>query len=105
MSTTLVNFRLDDDVKVEMEKVCAEIGISMTTAFTVYARSIARNKRIPFDLTALPIHEPPAHLVVDTGDPASIENAIAPALDDVKKSRVIDIDTLDAYLHSKGIMV
>ena len=28
-----VNFRLDEDVKKGMEQVCAELGMSMTTAF------------------------------------------------------------------------
>ena len=30
-----VNFRMDPDLKRSMEEVCAEMGLSMTTAFTI----------------------------------------------------------------------
>ena len=32
-----VNFRMDPDLKRSMEEVCAEMGLSMTTAFEVSA--------------------------------------------------------------------
>ena len=105
MATSLVNFRLDNEVKAEMESVCAEIGISMTTAFTVYARSIARNKRIPFSLTSLPTPLSSEKLRVDMSDPASVDAALASALEDVAAARMVDVDDLDAYLRSKGIAV
>ena len=31
-----VNFRMDPDLKRSMEEVCAEMGLSMTTAFTIF---------------------------------------------------------------------
>lgn len=34
-----VNFRMDPDLKRNMEEVCAEMGLSMTTAFTIFAKS------------------------------------------------------------------
>ena len=36
-----VNFRMDPDLKRSMEEVCAEMGLSMTTAFTIF-ESVAR---------------------------------------------------------------
>lgn len=33
-----VNFRMDPDLKRNMEEVCAEMGLSMTTAFTIFAK-------------------------------------------------------------------
>lgn len=33
-----VNFRMDPDLKRSMEEVCAEMGLSMTTAFTILQR-------------------------------------------------------------------
>lgn len=39
MSKTVnVNFKLDADVKKNMEQVCSELGLSMSTAFTVFAK-------------------------------------------------------------------
>ncbi len=50
MATTMVNFRLEDKDKKGMEMVCDEIGISMSVAFTIFAKKVSREKRIPFDL-------------------------------------------------------
>lgn len=56
MSQTMVNFRMDEDLKKQMEKVCKEMGMSMTTAFTVFATKVARERRIPFELSADPFY-------------------------------------------------
>lgn len=49
-----VNFRMDADLKKSMEQVCADMGLSMTTAFTIFAKKVSREKRIPFEVTADP---------------------------------------------------
>ena len=49
--TTLVNFRLDQDTKRSMEGVCRDLGMSMTTAFTLFAKKVDRERRIPFDVS------------------------------------------------------
>jgi len=43
---------MDEELKKGMEKTCKDIGMSMTTAFTIFATKVNREKRIPFDLTA-----------------------------------------------------
>ena len=35
-----VNFRLDAAVKKNMEQVCAELGLSMSAAFTIFAKKV-----------------------------------------------------------------
>ena len=49
-----VNFRMDPDLKRSMEEVCAEMGLSMTTAFTIFAKKVSREHRIPFEVSADP---------------------------------------------------
>lgn len=49
-ASTLVNFRLDQDTKRSMESVCHDLGMSMTTAFTLFAKKVDRERRIPFDV-------------------------------------------------------
>ena len=44
-----VNFRMDADLKKSMEQTCSELGMSMTTAFTIFAKKVSREKRIPFE--------------------------------------------------------
>lgn len=51
-----VNFRLDEDVKKNMEQVCSELGLSMSAAFTIFAKKVGREKRIPFDVSIDPFY-------------------------------------------------
>lgn len=37
--TVNVNFRLDEDVKKSMEQACANMGLSMSAAFTIFKKS------------------------------------------------------------------
>lgn len=46
-----VNFRMDADLKKSMEQTCEELGMSMTTAFTIFARKVTREQRIPFEVS------------------------------------------------------
>jgi len=48
----MVNFRMDETVKKSMEQACRKMGLSMTTAFTIFATKVGREKRIPFEITA-----------------------------------------------------
>ncbi|MBR1696132.1 MAG: type II toxin-antitoxin system RelB/DinJ family antitoxin [Selenomonas sp.] len=51
-----VNFRMDSELKKNMEKVCADLGMNMTTAFTIFAKKVTREKRIPFEVSADPFY-------------------------------------------------
>ena len=51
MSQTMVTIRMDDELKAGMESVCRELGMNMTTAFTIFARKMCREQRIPFDVS------------------------------------------------------
>ena len=54
--TALVNIRMDLDLKQAMEATCRELGLNMTTAFTVFARKMTRERRIPFDVAVDPFY-------------------------------------------------
>ena len=49
--TTNVNFRLDKNLKMQFEKLCDDLGLSMSAAFTVFAKTMVRQQRIPFDVS------------------------------------------------------
>ena len=51
-----VNFRLDEDVKKSMEQTCSELGLSMIAAFTIFAKKVGREKRIPFEVAIDPFY-------------------------------------------------
>lgn len=52
MSTTLINFRLDTKLKKKLEALCEELGMNMTTAFTIFAKKMVREHGIPFWVNA-----------------------------------------------------
>ena len=51
-----VNFKLDADVKKKMESACADMGLSMNAAFTIFAKKVGRERRIPFEISADPFY-------------------------------------------------
>ena len=51
-----VNFKLDSDVKKSMEKACSDMGLSMSAAFTIFAKKVGRERRIPFEVSADPFY-------------------------------------------------
>lgn len=51
-----VNFRLDEDVKRNMEQVCSELGLTISAAFSIFAKKVSREKRIPFELSVDPFY-------------------------------------------------
>ena len=54
MAQVMINFRVDEDTKRDMELACKEMGLTMTTAFTIFAKKVGKEKRIPFEITAEP---------------------------------------------------
>ena len=51
MAQTNINIRMDSDLKKQFDLLCSELGLTMTTAFIVFARTMVRQQRIPFDIT------------------------------------------------------
>ena len=56
MAQTLVNVRMDEEVKRSMEETCKELGITMSTAFNIFARKMSRENRIPFEVSIDPFY-------------------------------------------------
>ena len=54
MAQTLVNIRMDEELKKNMEQVCQELGMNMTTAITIFAKKMTSEKRIPFEVSVDP---------------------------------------------------
>lgn len=41
---------IDDALKREFSEVCADIGLTASAAFNVFAKAVVRERRIPFEL-------------------------------------------------------
>ena len=49
---TTVSLRFDDDMKRELDEICDEMGMNLTTFFTIYAKKVLRDRKIPFEISA-----------------------------------------------------
>ena len=56
MAQTTVSVRMDDTLKKEFDTVCNDLGLSMTTAITMLAKKMTREKRIPFEVSVDPFY-------------------------------------------------
>lgn len=56
MAQAMVSFRMDESLKEQMEKTCREMGLTVTSAYTMFATKVTREQRIPFEITADPFY-------------------------------------------------
>ena len=53
---TQVNFRIEEDVKNNAEKALKDMGLTMSTAITMFLVKVGSEKRIPFEISADPFY-------------------------------------------------
>ena len=58
MSQSTVSVRMDEALKQEFDTVCNDLGLSMSTAVTMLAKKMAREKRLPFEVALDPFYSP-----------------------------------------------
>ena len=51
-----ISMRIDDEVKRSAERTLNEIGLSMSAAINIFLKTVARENRIPFELSADPFY-------------------------------------------------
>lgn len=51
MAQTNINIRMDDNLKQQFDHLCNELGLNMTTAFNIFARTMVRQQKIPFEVS------------------------------------------------------
>ena len=49
--TTNLTIRIDKELKEQAEQLFSELGMNMTTAFTVFIRQAIRERKIPFEIS------------------------------------------------------
>jgi len=50
MSTTNINFRIDEELKKQAEAILDELGMDISTAFTMFAETVVKTGKIPPEL-------------------------------------------------------
>ena len=46
-----ITIRIDDDIKKQLQELMTELGLDITTYFTMAAKQAIRERRIPFEIT------------------------------------------------------
>lgn len=56
MQQTTINIRMDENLKKQFDYVCAELGLNMSTAITIFAKKMVRENGIPFEVSFDPFY-------------------------------------------------
>lgn len=51
MATTNLTIRMDEELKQQVKELVDDLGMDMTTFFTVYAKKAVRTQKIPFEIS------------------------------------------------------
>lgn len=51
MAQTNVNIRMDETLKRQFDHLCNELGLNMSTAFNIFAKTMVRQQKIPFEVS------------------------------------------------------
>ncbi len=56
MTTKPVNFRIDEELKLQSEQVLSEMGLTMSSAITMFLKQVVNKREIPFKIEADPFY-------------------------------------------------
>lgn len=56
MATTSITIRMDENLKKQAETLFEDMGLNMTTAFTIFTKTVVRQGKIPFEVAADPFY-------------------------------------------------
>ena len=52
MAEVSFSIQMDENLKEQFEQVCSDLGISVSMAITIFARTVVRERKIPFEIAA-----------------------------------------------------
>ena len=53
MAQTTLSIRMDTELKNQLDALCADVGMTTSTAINMFARAFVRERRLPFDVVAM----------------------------------------------------
>jgi len=57
MAQAAFSVRMDENLKKQFEGLCSDFGMNVTTAFTIFAKAVVRERKIPFEISQ-PLQRP-----------------------------------------------
>ena len=52
MAQATFSIRMDADLKKQFDELCSDFGMTASTAFTIFAKKVVRERKIPFEITS-----------------------------------------------------
>lgn len=52
MAQATFSIRMDEQLKKQFDELCSDFGMSVSTAVTVFAKAVVRERRIPFEIAS-----------------------------------------------------
>ena len=52
MAQATFSVRMDEQLKKQFDSICNEFGMTTSTAFNIFARTVVRERKIPFEISA-----------------------------------------------------
>ncbi len=56
MAQTNINIRMEENLKREFDTFCSAVGMTMTTAFCIFAKKVVMEQKIPFEISTDPFY-------------------------------------------------
>jgi len=53
MATKTFSVRLEENVKNDLDQFCDNVGLSLSSLMSLFAKTVVRERRIPFEITDL----------------------------------------------------
>ena len=83
MASATVTVRMDESLKKQAELLFDDMGLNMTTAFTLFVKSVVKQNKIPFEIVADPFYS------------ESNQKRLKEAIADLNAEKDIVIKTMD----------
>lgn len=96
--TTTLNLRVNPIVKQRAEDVLSRLGISMSTAITIYLNQISMTGGIPFEIT---LPKAPDTINADLMNEEEIREKLQEGYEDAKEGKVRDATSAFAEFRKK----
>lgn len=95
MAQTNINIRMDKQLKNQFETFCNNAGLTMSTAFNVFAKTSVRLQKIPFEITAEPNQKgegsPPASFYSESN-----MKVLAKSIKQIKEGKGVEHELIEA---------
>jgi len=56
MAQTTLNVRIDEQLKKELEEFCNNVGMNISVAVNMFAKTVVREQRLPFEVAVDPFY-------------------------------------------------